>query len=443
MAGSERSARTTLELTLNPQYVKDWGVWEAIREFLQNALDGEDLGYDAEISYVTNTKLPQLRIVTNGVTIDRDTLLLGTTSKSGRADQRGEFGEGMKLACLVLVRNGLKVKIRSGEEQWVPRIDFSGNFNSDLLMVDTSPCVWRNSVQVDIIGLAPGDWESIQERVLRLKKPKKDEVIELGRNKILKGDRFKNKLFVKGIYVGRLPGNYYYGYDLSNVKLDRDRRLADPWDLKWEIRSTLSDAVEEKKLKVYHVMDILNGDYEESDAVAGYSYSDALSKQIAKAFQEEHGDKAIAVSDTASSIEAQHFGFKAIVVSKGIKALVDKELGDFESKKDERKFEVKNRYGADELSLDEAKNVLWAFKTVSEVEEVVTNITVVDFFDESILGLFKGGDIFVSKKIVANKVELISTVIHEAAHNYGGDGTNEHSDARDSIAAKIIVKLSE
>ena len=74
-----RAARTTLELSLNPNYVKTWGAWEAIRELLQNAQDADDMGHSATVEYITNTKLPMLRITTDGITINRDTLLLGTT----------------------------------------------------------------------------------------------------------------------------------------------------------------------------------------------------------------------------------------------------------------------------------------------------------------------------------------------------------------------------
>lgn len=444
VSNNERAARTTLELTLNPEYVKDWGVWEAIREFLQNALDAKDLGHEIKITYVTNTKLPQLRIITEGVMIDRDTLLLGTTSKSGRQDQRGEFGEGMKLACLVLVRKGLGVKIRSGNEQWVPRIDFSGNFNSDLLMVDTSPCKYRNSVQVDIIGLCETDWETIQSRILNLNKPKEKEIIRVGKyNNILKGKRFKNKLFVKGIYVGYLPGDYYFGYDLCDVSLDRDRRLADPWDLKSEIRKCLASATAEKKISTKTLFEILNGDYEENSAVADTYRSDIISTTITEYFVNEHGENAVPVSDTAQSVEAQQYGFKAVVVPRIIKNLIEREIGDFDSKKDNKKNDIQKRYSANELNINEEKNFIWAFKLIQAVEPAVDNLTVVDFFGENILGLFKDGEINIAKKIMMDRKEVIETVIHEAAHFYGKDGTKEHSDMRDEIAAKIIVHISE
>jgi hypothetical protein len=350
----------------------------------------------------------------------------------------------MKLACLVLVRNGLDVKIRSGEEQWVPKIDFSGNFNSNLLMVDTSPCKYRNSVQVDIIGLCENDWEIIQSRILDLKKPKDKEIIRVGRyNNILKGERFKNQLFIKGIYVSRLPGDYYFGYDLIDVSLDRDRRLANPWDLKFEIRKCLSSALAEGHLPIENVLEILHGDYEENSAIADSYRSDSLSQTITEDFIKKHGENAVPVSDTAQSVEARQYGFAAVVVPKVIKSLVEREIGDFDSKKDSKKIDIQKRYSASELDIEEEKNFLWSFKLIQAVEPAVDNLTVVDFFGENTLGLFKGGEIYISKKIMTDRKEVIETVIHEAAHHYGADGTKEHSDMRDAIAAKIIVHISE
>ena len=53
-------------------------------------------------------------------------MVLGSTSKAGRADDVGSFGEGYKIALLVLTRNGYDVKVLNGNKQWVPEFRHSG-----------------------------------------------------------------------------------------------------------------------------------------------------------------------------------------------------------------------------------------------------------------------------------------------------------------------------
>ena len=88
------------ELSLSRNYVSSWGIEEAIRELLQNAKDsnGEDV-IDIDKSSGTIT------ITNKNTSIPSSTLLLGNTSKGDDLDKIGQFGEGYKLALLVLVLN--------------------------------------------------------------------------------------------------------------------------------------------------------------------------------------------------------------------------------------------------------------------------------------------------------------------------------------------------
>ena len=47
---------------------------------------------------------------------------------------------------------------------------------------------------------------------------------------------------MKGIYITTVS-TLSYGYDLKTVRLDRDRRMVDSWDLRWELSKMLRDAV--------------------------------------------------------------------------------------------------------------------------------------------------------------------------------------------------------
>lgn len=97
----------TIELSLSPKYVSGWGVEEAVREILQNAIDQKADGAEVSVSYDRET----LSILTDGARLKTSTLLLG---ESGKDDERyiGKYGEGYKLALLVLTRERKPVRPR-------------------------------------------------------------------------------------------------------------------------------------------------------------------------------------------------------------------------------------------------------------------------------------------------------------------------------------------
>ena len=61
-----------------------------------------------------------MRFVNNGASIGIDKLVLGETTKYDNENQIGKYGEGLKLALLVLVRNGHQLEIKTQEQIWTP-----------------------------------------------------------------------------------------------------------------------------------------------------------------------------------------------------------------------------------------------------------------------------------------------------------------------------------
>ena len=140
-----------LELSINVKYLPAWGAWEGIRELVQNGKDAET-EFDAplKVTHYNNT----LRIENEGAEITREVLLFGTSSKAGRSDMIGKFGEGLKLGTLALVRGGHEVKIRTGGEVWTAYIARSERYDADVLCFE---CKGGNEdkkrVRVEIDGV--------------------------------------------------------------------------------------------------------------------------------------------------------------------------------------------------------------------------------------------------------------------------------------------------
>ena len=86
-----------IELTIDTNYLPDWGVQEGLRELLQNTKDAEvSTGFPAYINYKPN----KVTLVNNYAKINRDVLLFGKTTKVDDERMIGHFGEGMKLGIL-------------------------------------------------------------------------------------------------------------------------------------------------------------------------------------------------------------------------------------------------------------------------------------------------------------------------------------------------------
>ncbi|OQD73331.1 hypothetical protein PENANT_c196G06609 [Penicillium antarcticum] len=140
----------SVTLTISPSYVQNWDPSAAFRELYQNWKDAilehfelnrldfqpyyEDksgcvsiivpdpkephqrrraLGY---IKY--DKKAARVTLANSCAQIQPETLQLGHTSKQGKANLAGCHGEGLKLAALVMTRNGYKVKIAASNCHW-------------------------------------------------------------------------------------------------------------------------------------------------------------------------------------------------------------------------------------------------------------------------------------------------------------------------------------
>ncbi|WP_329492969.1 hypothetical protein [Kitasatospora herbaricolor] len=91
-----RDAGISMPFPISPDYVKKWTTPRAIVELIANALDEDP---EANVSWADGI----LTIEDRGPGIAQDAFVLGASSKTSQ--QIGQFGEGKKLAALVLARD--------------------------------------------------------------------------------------------------------------------------------------------------------------------------------------------------------------------------------------------------------------------------------------------------------------------------------------------------
>lgn len=214
------------ELSLSRNYVSSWGIEEAIRELLQNAKDS-----DGEEQIYIDKQNGTITITNKNTSIPSSTLLLGNTSKKDDLDKIGQFGEGYKLAILVLLREGKDVSIQNGNKLWEPSFEYSDNFDCEVLCI-TETDSSGNDLVFEISGFSGCELTDLENEFLGINGQAYNS-IHTSYGEILTDSQFKGKVFVEGLPVYE-DNNFDYGYnfDARYVTLDRDRKSINLYELK-------------------------------------------------------------------------------------------------------------------------------------------------------------------------------------------------------------------
>lgn len=441
-----------LELTISTKYVPNWGIWEGIREIVQNALDARDCrGATFDLRY--DPTYSNLIIESKGVTLDRQTLLLGESDKVGNSAARGHFGEGYKLAWLALLRAGLSIRVDTGSERWEPAVVKSETFGgAEVIAVNIKQRNLKdgiyNGVKVVISPVSKEDMAHVRDRVLEFNKPEK--VIPCGyRGQVLLDERFAGLLFAKGLFVGRLGSGYRYGYDFHTIELDRDRKMADPWSLRFNVRACIEEAVRSESLSPETVFDLLNSEGGEAEAVREFSshVSRDFATKLADVFQARYGSESVPVASTGESLEADQVGLRGIVMQEGARAVVAQVLGSLAEKKVTAETDVVTRYGLSDMTAEEKANLLRVAELIEKhgglTDFGLRSVTVAEFRSATLDGKYQNGMIYVAKRLLSDPTELLACLVHEACHNEvkgARDGEIAHRNSVEHTLARIALR---
>lgn len=274
-------------LSIAKSYVGHWSWWEGIRELLQNAVDTGD--------YDVRTARNEITITSRGGKIPISSLLMGKSSKEDDDSTIGKFGEGMKLAFLVLSRLGADVLVDNIDENWCPVFEYNETFQEDCLAVQITPKQPSDEVKISIKGIPLDVIELVSERFLPLS----------GRTPIYEaynGEAYEKSedidgcyVYINGIFVSEVEGKYKFDYNFQPgaFNLDRDRNTAKDFEVKWEASRLLSDAGEFlliAELAAEGYDDVQSAEYQ-----SGYRSNNAkemMNKRAVEMFFEKNGHNA-------------------------------------------------------------------------------------------------------------------------------------------------------
>ena len=260
---------------ISNDYCSDWKFHEAIREILQNQMDGMCIKSEGGKKYIkintstnkyefdfvhseTNKKLGKIRYdkehkfltVWNLGTLETADLLLG--GKKGEIKNEeiiGRFGEGMKLAALAFARLQKTFIIITGGEEWRFKIEEDNKFKRKdqpqkclfWWKINNNNKDYEGKIVVLIRNIEFDEWKNEIDNYLWLTQQKigaitaysNDNKTVLGQ--ILLGEHFRNKIFVKDIFVTNsikkeeeikkienTITHCHFGFN-TDLTLDRDR----------------------------------------------------------------------------------------------------------------------------------------------------------------------------------------------------------------------------
>ena len=119
------------ELPIMKNYIPKWKVWEGLREIVQNGIDEQTQhGNPVSISYDSFNQ--RMTVRNAGATLDPRAFLFGYTSKADDEKTIGQYGEGLKLGVLALVRAKKNVLITVGRDAWHAGFQRSKKFKATI-----------------------------------------------------------------------------------------------------------------------------------------------------------------------------------------------------------------------------------------------------------------------------------------------------------------------
>lgn len=219
----------SFELSLTKEYVSRWGMVQAVRELIQNALDSESpfvyefIREDEEETYT-------LKLQSAFTVLTPATLLLGATSKAGRDDAIGSFGEGYKIALLVLTREGYPVEVHNGDVVWRPTFRYNKVFGAEVLVVDEHPQTDRinKGLTFWVNDLSVAEVDQIRASCL-LMQPNLGEIKHTQYGDILL--EHPGELYVGNLFICKTELKYGYNILPKHIRLERDRQTVYSWEL--------------------------------------------------------------------------------------------------------------------------------------------------------------------------------------------------------------------
>jgi len=412
------------------QYRQHWQQWEAIRELVQNAMDSDK--NTAKIYKQDGN----LIIEDKGRGLQVKHLLLGISDKQDKENARGQFGEGLKIALIVLKRLGYNVEIISNNLHCtVDTVDIEGekclkiNYEHNGITFDGTKVIIHNY-----------NGETYDDRFVQ-KDNKTTLFNDTFYGQIIEkpNNGSDGELYVKDIYVCKLK-NSEFSYNLKRIQLEESRNIPNEYTVKRNIANVWSSC-NNKTLWVRMFKAMEQNKYERQADFTFMCFSNNVEKVIKETFNELYPNHVIQTSPMLAK--------ECVWRNKQIIDWLDPNThGDLiKLLPTDKQFLEEYSKGQDievneeTLTLTEKKNLETARK-IAKMVKPEYDVKVYIMSNDEVLGKAYN-PIRLNRKIMDNKQQVISTTVHELAHLYYNvdDMTVEQIHRIADLAAIPIIKL--
>lgn len=323
------------ELSLTPNYVSDWTFNDALRELIQNGIDQETIRPDNKFSIDYDEGKEVIRLVNKNAKLKISTLLLGKTNKSNDEDTVGQFGEGYKIAALVLNRLGKTFTIYNNErkEIWTSRFKNSAKWGSEILAfyIEKQPDADEKNLVIEIGHVNWTEYDGLSDIWLGLSAEYDEtEKVETSYGEILLGEEMAGKTYVNGLYVAcNEELKHGYNFKAKYINLERDRKTCDSWNARQVTAKMIAEAMVQGKMEIKTVCRMIEEDTNDVYNMEFNQYCDDI-KEVKKMLINEFDKQnilpmSIPVGNAEDARKVKAYGGNAILVPSKVAALLKDE----------------------------------------------------------------------------------------------------------------------
>ena len=446
---------------ISPNYVKNWDTVKAIRELIQNYLDSKsEFGCKGYICY----KRGMAVIKDFGPGLEPKHLALGISEKSQGAI--GKYGEGLKLALLVLARECRKVEIWSNGTIIRPTIEHSDLYCTEVMVLNIQPmqpCHAKTHQGTTIRFMCSKDELEAAKSYFECFLSKKS-----GFKWIEKGKKGKISLpggyiYINGARVGKISDALfsYHLYEKETGDIgNRDREVIDQEKVEPYIRKILTETSSLTVMrKVIKALIDREYSWEIKIGLSSWMVSEKNRSLWKRAFYEIVGTKDAVLSSWRidDNTRAGYLGYKVVDISSndwwdllnsvGIKTAA--EIATEDGKKSSKRIAIKD------LTDEERNNLKIARKLVEKYYNPVGEVIIMEDLT-GIVNAARGSringayesrtdKIYLRREILSDLDQTLHTLLHEAVHKYTGadDCTAAFERALTEVSVNIILGLEK